>query len=80
MHDAATRLARCFSSVFPELPKSEIPKASLTSVHGWDSVATITLLTVVEEEFGVQFEPEALEHLVSFASILDYLNKQANST
>ena len=73
MNDARTRLVRCFSGVFPELSPSEIPKATSTAIKGWDSVATITLLTVVEEEFGVQFEPEELEHFVSFESILGYL-------
>jgi acyl carrier protein len=28
---------------------------------------------VIEEEFGIQFEIDALERLVSFRSILDYL-------
>ncbi len=73
MDDVQARLAKCFAAVFPGLPQSQIPAASLTSVIEWDSVASITLLTVVEEEFGVQFEPEQLEQLVSFQSILEFL-------
>ncbi len=76
MNDAQARLLKCFSAVFPELPESQIPAASPTSVKEWDSVATITLLTVVEEEFRVQFEPEELEQLVSFKSILDFLQSR----
>jgi len=67
------RLTRCFATVFPDVPESQIAGASLTSVKGWDSVATITLLTVIEEEFGVQFEPEHLEQLVSFQAVLEFL-------
>ncbi|HME01072.1 MAG TPA: acyl carrier protein [Terriglobia bacterium] len=73
MDDVQARLAKCFTAVFPELPRSQIPAASLTSVKEWDSVATITLMTVIEEEFGLQFEPEQLEQLVSFPSILEFL-------
>jgi len=71
--DVQARLSKCFTGVFPELPQSQIPIASLSSVKEWDSVATITLLTVIEEEFGVRFEPEQLEQLVSFRSILEFL-------
>jgi acyl carrier protein len=73
MNDTQARLAQCFSAVFPQLGKQEIASASLETVEGWDSVATITLVTVIEEEFGIQFEIDALERLVSFRSILDYL-------
>jgi acyl carrier protein len=73
MAETRARLMRCFSAVFPELSAEEIPRASLTSVGSWDSVGTITLLAVIEEEFGIQFEPQDLEHLVSFELILDHL-------
>jgi acyl carrier protein len=76
MADAEARLIKCFSGVFPELSEDEIPKVTLGTVESWDSVATITLLTVVEEEFGVEFEPEVLEHLHSFEAILEYLRSQ----
>jgi acyl carrier protein len=76
MIDAQVRLEKCFSSVFRDLPSSEIPNASLTSVSDWDSEATITLLTVIEEEFNVQFEPEEIEHVLSFESILQHLQSQ----
>jgi acyl carrier protein len=64
--------------VFPELSDQEIPSASVETVEAWDSVVTITLLTVIEEEFGIQFEPEALEQLTSYQSILDHLTQAAH--
>jgi acyl carrier protein len=73
--DTEAKLVRCFSAVFPDLDEQVIRSASLDSVQNWDSVATITLATVIEQEFGFQFEPNALEHLVSFGSILDYLKR-----
>jgi acyl carrier protein len=49
----------------------------MTSVDGWDSIATVTLLVLIEEEFSIEIKPEDLEYLVSFELILDYL--KANS-
>jgi acyl carrier protein len=64
--DVHARLVKCFSAVFPQLPESEVPTATNASVAGWDSLATVTLLTVVEEEFNTTIEPEKLEYLQSF--------------
>jgi acyl carrier protein len=66
MTDVETRLTRCFNAVFPNVTASEIHAASVDSVEGWDSLATVTLMAVVEEEFDTTIEPEELEHLQSF--------------
>jgi acyl carrier protein len=75
MNDTRTRLARCFSAVFPELNEHEIPIASMASVGNWDSLASATLITVLEEEFGVDIAPEDADQLVSFDLALDYLQR-----
>ena len=71
------RLANCFSNAFPKIKPDEIPRASAASLAAWDSVAHITLLSAISEEFGVELEPEEFEELVSFALIADYLENQA---
>jgi len=73
MDDTKARLMKCFSAVFPQLKDQEIASASLETVEGWDSVATVTLLSVIEEEFGTKFDLNALDQLASFRSILNYL-------
>ena len=73
MNDLSVRLMNCFSEVFPGLEKNEIFQASPRSIQKWDSIATINLLTIIEEEFGVSFGPEELERLPSYPSILEYL-------
>jgi acyl carrier protein len=79
MDDLRERLTRCFSAVFPDLGHDEIPHASAASVGAWDSLATITLVTVLEEEFGLPLPPEDVEQLSSFELVLDYLEaKQAH--
>jgi acyl carrier protein len=76
MEGARARLVRCFAAVFPELPEERLEAASLGAIEAWDSVATITLLSLVEEEFGVSFEPEDLAKQTSFAKILGHLESQ----
>ena len=73
MNDTQERLIRCFSTVFPGLSRNEILQASSASTPGWDSLAMVTLLAVIEEEFGVQFPPHELEALVSFDSFSSYM-------
>ncbi len=66
MSNQEERLKRCFSIVFPNLSADEIPRASVTSVATWDSLVTVTLVSVIEEEFGVTIGPEEYEYIVSF--------------
>ena len=75
MPDDRARLTKCFAAVFADLPADEIPGARTETVAGWDSVANVTLLVVVEEEFGITVAPEDIEHLDSFAALLDYVSK-----
>lgn len=72
------RLQKCFSAVFPNLSAEEISVASPASVGSWDSVAAITLVNVLEEEFGISIDPEDFEELVSFDLILDYLERKVS--
>ena len=73
MNEIGVRLSQCFSAVFPQLPEGEIPLAAPDVVDGWDSLASITLISVVEEEFGIQIDPEDIEQFVSFEAVLGYL-------
>lgn len=68
-----TRLIGCFSVIFPGLHSKEAPQATMETTGGWDSVATVTLINVVEEEFGIQVDLDDLEQMVSFAQFLSYL-------
>jgi acyl carrier protein len=68
------RLIRCFRAVFPELSSDhDASHASASSVAAWDSLATVILASAVEDEFGVQVEPEEMERLNSFQTYLNWL-------
>lgn len=72
MHDEQ-RLIRCFQAVFPELTETDVTRASVSRLAGWDSVATVTLAASVEEEFGIQFEADEIEKMNSFRGFLEYV-------
>lgn len=69
MSDLNNRLIQCFSLVFPDLPAADIPGASHSNVAAWDSVATITLLAILEEEFRISIELDAFADLDTYEKI-----------
>ncbi len=73
MHDQEQHLIRCFASIFPGLTEEEIQNASIDSVGVWDSLSTVTLAAVIQEEFSVEIDPEILPQLDSFRAFHDYL-------
>lgn len=75
MDDMEKRLAACFAAVMPDLPPEEITRASASSVSSWDSVTTVTLLAVIEEEFGLSIEDVNPATFESFKNILAYLQE-----
>ena len=74
MLDQDERLIRCFASVFPTLTPEQIENASSDSVGVWDSLSSVTLAAVIQEEFNVEIEPDALPDLDSFRAFRDYLS------
>ncbi len=77
MDDTRDRLVRCFSAVFPSLSTDSITVASASNTEAWDSVASVTLVATIEEEFGIEMEIQDLVELISFEKVLDYLQKNA---
>lgn len=77
MDTVATRLVRCFSLVFPAMPEERIPGASAQTVEEWDSVAQVTLLTVIAEEFGIEVDFEEFEDAVSFDALAAKLREKS---
>ena len=73
MPDVETRLVGCFRAVFPDLSEADIRLASQESLEQWDSVAAITLVNVVEEEFSTQIDFDRLPDLDTFTKVLEYL-------
>jgi len=67
------RLADCFERVFPTLSRSAIPSATHDNVAGWDSIADLTLVSLIGEEFGFEIDFEDFEHATSFTAVLELI-------
>ena len=76
MDDTRKRLIGCFQLVFVDVPEEEISSASQATVPSWDSVASITLVNVIEDEFGVELDPDDLADLDSFEKVYSYVEKR----
>ena len=76
MPELDDRLTRCFASVFPAVPPDQIPAASVESVPAWDSLAAVTLIAILEQEFAIQIDLMEMPELTSYHAVRDYLQKQ----
>ena len=76
MSNIDDRLAQIFMTAFPDLPESAVRSATQQNTPNWDSVAAITLMNLIEEEFQIQMDFEDLADLTSFAKISEYLSRK----
>ena len=67
------------SSIF-EVPPNDIDiKSNQDNIKGWDSLATIKLITELEKEFDIQFDIMEIVELTSIDKVVDILkNKGIN--
>ena len=76
MPELDDRLTRCFASVFPALDPNQIRQASVDTVPAWDSLAAVTLIAILEQEFDTQIDLMELPELTSYRAVHDYLQSQ----
>ena len=67
------RLITCFQNVFAGLDRTNIPSARQADIAAWDSIAHVTLLSVIGEEFGIDIDFEDFETATSFPTILEFV-------
>ena len=76
MSETESRLMSCFSAVFPKIAEAELINSSVDSFTDWDSLASVTLYTLIEEEFELEIPPNKLENLLSFELILEFVTNE----
>lgn len=79
MDRVATRLRNCFHIVFPDLSVQRISGATRSSVAAWDSIASITLMNVIGDEFGIEVDFDRLGELDSFERICQCLHEAGDA-
>jgi acyl carrier protein len=73
MPDLDERLARCFRAVFPGLDEKTISTVHIEQVPEWDSLASVTLARVLEEEFGMPIDLLDFADLRGFQDVRQYI-------
>jgi acyl carrier protein len=76
MSDIQSRIAGCFLNVFPDVAPGDLPRASQASLAQWDSVAHVTLLSAISEEFQIDLDEDSFESLSSYALIVDFVESR----
>ena len=76
MSDQDDRLVRCFASVFPTLSEEEIRASNVVPLFDLDSLAGVTFVTLIDQEFGVNVELPDLLEMGSFEAISQFLRKR----
>jgi len=61
MDSPTARLVKCFATVFPDLNEEQTLQASAAGLTQWDSLATLNLMALIEEEFGVSIDLDDME-------------------
>jgi acyl carrier protein len=67
-----------FLKLFSEIIESEDHVAfemKLDDIRGWDSLARLTLISMVDDEYGVIIGHKDLEKMVKLSDVLDFIVK-----
>lgn len=70
------KLIRVFCEAFPSLTKESAPDATIDNTPGWDSLATLTLFTLIEERMGIKIGYDNLTTVKSFSDIKKEIEKE----
>jgi acyl carrier protein len=63
------KIRQIFADVFSVPLESVQPDSSPETIETWDSLQHLNMVLALEQEFGVQFEPEEIEKLLSPALV-----------
>ena len=80
MADLDDRLVCCISSAFPGLTDREIRTVDVERLADVDSLAAVTLVALIDQEFGVNLDLEDLLKCGNFAELCQYLHDQPASS
>jgi len=72
------RLLECFRIVFPGVPDEDLMTASATSMVKWDSIAQVTLISLIEEELGIQLPLERYAEFTSFSALQEEASRYSS--
>lgn len=79
MADVRESLRECFRTTFPAVPPASLETLAPERDPAWDSLATLTLVMLVEERFGVRIPTDEIPRLLSFDAMAGYLERSGET-
>ena len=70
------RLIKCFRAVFPVVGEDQVDRASLAETPAWDSLASVNLIALIEDEFALEIPIDDYEQMSSFENIYVYVKQR----
>jgi acyl carrier protein len=56
-----------------EIPVEEVENATMENVAKWDSIGQMSLIAIIEDAFGIEFEPDEVMRFTSYVAGVDIL-------
>jgi acyl carrier protein len=75
VNNGEDRLMHCFATVFPAATWDEIKGSKFEALPGWDSLQGVTLLAVLDDEFGLQLDLTEFLELETFDGVERHLSQ-----
>ena len=70
------RLSRIFVQTFPAIDPAKVTEATQETVEGWDSIATLALISSIEEDFGVKIGYDRVASLHTYDDVYQLLKEK----
>lgn len=69
--DVRARLTALFRDFFEDDALTLAPETTAADVEGWDSVTTVELMVVIEQEFGIRFRTGEMARLKDIGQLIE---------
>lgn len=56
------------------------PETRIADVEEWNSIGWLTIMSMVDEQLGVQIESKAIRGFTTVQEVIDYLNAKTGAT
>jgi acyl carrier protein len=79
MNDLMPRVEAIFRDVLDDAHLEITPDSSPSNLEGWDSLASINLITAIEQEFAIRITVTELSNANSVGDILRLVDRKLGS-
>jgi acyl carrier protein len=73
------RLRAIMADVLNVDANSIYPETSRVNNGAWDSLSHINLVVALEQEFGISFDIEEIENMISFENVIQMVQTKASA-